>query len=143
MEMAESSGTLLYRKNNKSYEVLIVHPSGNYNKNASWSIPKGKLDDGETHEDAARRETWEETGVTPDKLESLGFVTYKSKSKKKVHCYCGEIPEDSEPYCASWEVDKVEFVSLDKAEKLLHSDQSEFIQRFRNHVKDQKSRLRR
>ena len=131
----ESSGTLLYRKNSKSYEVLIVHPSGNYNKGAAWSIPKGKLDDGETPEEAARRETWEETGVTaPKKLESLGFVTYKSKSKKKVYCYCGPIPKSEEPCCASWEIDKVAWVSLDKAEELLHQDQSEFIRRFRKHI---------
>ncbi len=130
----ESAGTLLYRKTNKGYEVLIVHPSGNYNKNAAWSIPKGKLDGKETSEEAARRETWEETGVIPDKLNSLGDIIYKSRSKKKVHCYCGEMPSTTVPYCASWEVDKAEFVPLDKAEKLLHVDQSEFVQRFRKHV---------
>ncbi|RDJ35741.1 MAG: NUDIX domain-containing protein [Crenarchaeota archaeon] len=121
-------------RKNKDYEVLIVHPSGNYNKNAAWSIPKGKLDDGETTEEAARRETWEETGViAPEELESLGEITYKSK-KKKVHCYCGELPDSTVPYCASWEVDKAEFVPLDKAEELLHKDQSEFIKRFRKHM---------
>ena len=44
------------------------------------------------------------------------------------------MPSTTVPYCASWEVDKAEFVPLDKAEKLLHVDQSEFVQRFRKHV---------
>ena len=44
-------------------EVLLVHPSGSYNRNAPWSIPKGELDEGEDPETAARRETREEAGV--------------------------------------------------------------------------------
>jgi predicted NUDIX family NTP pyrophosphohydrolase len=128
-----SSGTLLYRTGRKGLEVLIVHPAGNYNKNAAWSIPKGKLDAGETPEDAARRELWEETHVkAPEKLESLGNVTYKSK--KKVHCYCGEAPANTRPKCDTWEVDRAEFMPLEEAEKLLHDAQKEFIRRLRKHI---------
>ena len=135
MAKPQSAGILLYRIGDKGYEVLIVHPSGDYNKNAAWSIPKGKLDKGETTEQAARRETWEETGITaPDKLESLGYVVYKSK--KKVHCFCGEATEATQPSCANWEIDKAEFVFIDKAEKMLHEAQSEFIKRFRKHVEE-------
>lgn len=125
MARQESSGTLLFRYVEGSLEVLIVHPAGD--KNASWSIPKGKLDEGETLEAAARRETWEETGVIPEKLDPLGFVVYKSKSKKKVHCFYGKAPTDAVPKCAVWEIDKAEFVSPQQARKLLHSEQKEFI----------------
>ena len=39
-------------------EIAIVHrPQQN-----DWSLPKGKLEDGESHQDAALREVWEETG---------------------------------------------------------------------------------
>jgi len=128
-----SSGTLLYRNGKKGLEVLIVHPAGDYNKNAAWSIPKGKLDPGETSEDAARRELWEETNVkAPAKLDSLGNVTYKSK--KKVHCFCGEAPSVCRPKCDTREVDKAEFKPLDEAEELLHYAQKEFIHRLRKYI---------
>lgn len=129
--MVESSGTLLFKERSEGIVVLIVHPSGNYNIKSPWSIPKGKLDPGENYEQAARRETLEETGiVAPANLYSLGDVSYKSK--KKVHAFAGKIPNDTEPQCASWEIDKAEFVSLNEAEEKLHPSQKAFIQRFRD-----------
>lgn len=126
--MKESAGTLLYRNVDGNIEVLLVHPSGNYNKKAKWGIPKGLPDEGENFEQAARRETLEETGVVAGTLKSLGFVEY-TKSRKRVHCFCGPAPDDAEPHCASWEVDKAEFVTLDKAKDIIHQDQGEFITR--------------
>src|SRR5579872_39147 len=43
----QSSGTLLYRRAPAGLEVLLVHPSGNYNRGKPWSIPKGLPDAGE------------------------------------------------------------------------------------------------
>ena len=79
--MKRSSGTLLYRNGPDGLEVLLVHPSGNYNRKAPWGIPKGELDEGEDLETAARRETQEETGVEAGSLVALGHIVYK-KSKK-------------------------------------------------------------
>ena len=45
--MKETAGTLLYRQGGGELEVLLVHPSGNYNRKAPWGIPKGELDPGE------------------------------------------------------------------------------------------------
>lgn len=126
--MKESAGTLLYRIVEGVVEVLLVHASGNYNKKSKWSIPKGVPDSGESMEQAARRETIEETGVIAEKLESLGFVEY-TKSRKRVHCFWGPAPDGAEPRCASWEVDRAEFVNLGKAKDIIHQDQYEFIAR--------------
>ena len=60
--MKKSAGTLLYREGPEGLEVLLVHPSGWYNKKKPWSIPKGLPDAGEDLETAARRETREEAG---------------------------------------------------------------------------------
>lgn len=128
--MTTSAGTLLYRKSPKGVEVLIVHPSGEYNINAPWSIPKGLVELGESEIDAARRETKEECGVTPpDNLVLLGEVTYKKgKSKgKRVVCFAGEIPLEVTASCASWEIDKAEFIDTDTAEKMLSKNQQPFI----------------
>jgi predicted NUDIX family NTP pyrophosphohydrolase len=122
----ESAGTLLYRLKDGVLQVLIVHPSGEYNRRAPWSIPKGKLDPGESREDAARRETAEETGVQAGDLVNLGSVELV-RSHKRIHGFAGPAPEGAQPRCASWEVDRAEFVPVERARELLHPDQAPFV----------------
>jgi predicted NUDIX family NTP pyrophosphohydrolase len=126
--MRESSGTLLFRKEGGLTEVLIVHPSGPYNRRAPWSIPKGRAEDGEALEATARRETLEETGVEAGSLTALGSVELK-RSRKRIHAFAGPAPRDAVPRCASWEVDRAEFLPLGMARELLHPDQAPLIDR--------------
>ncbi len=128
-EMAkESSGTLLYRRAAGGLEVLLVHPSGNYNRGKPWSIPKGLPDAGEALEAAARRETIEETGVVAGDVVSLGSIQYQ-KSGKRIHCFAGPASADAAPDCASWEVDRSEFVAMEQARCCLHPEQIPFLDR--------------
>ena len=92
----QSAGTLLYRRGNRGIEVLLVHPSGGYNRHAPWSIPKGLPDPDESLESAARRETLEETGVPARDLVALGSIQY-TKSRKWIHAFAGPAPPDAEP----------------------------------------------
>lgn len=126
--MKESAGTLLYRTGEREVEVLLVHPSGTYNRHRPWGIPKGIPEAGETLEKAAVRETWEETGIVAGKLHPLGSIEYKS-GRKRVHCFVG-VAGEADPKCASWEVDRAEFVPLSLARSLIHPDQSTFLDRF-------------
>lgn len=126
--MKQSAGTLLYRGAGDALEVLLVHPSGNYNRGKPWGIPKGLPDPNEELETAARRETLEETGVVAGDLEPLGEVQYR-KSGKRIHCFAGPAPDGAKPHCASWEVDRAEFVPLDRARGLIHPDQAPFLDR--------------
>lgn len=110
-------------------EVLLVHASGNYNRHKPWSIPKGLPDPGETLEQAARRETQEEAGVTPGaELTPLGSITY-TKSRKEVHAFAGPAPADALPHPACWEIDQAEFLPLDEARRRLHPEQVPFLDR--------------
>src|ERR1700734_1119851 len=127
--MRQSAGTLLYRQGPDGLAVLIVHPSGNYNRKAPWSIPKGEPNPGETDlEQVARRETLEETGIVAGPLVSLGHIDYQ-KSRKRGHAFAGPAPADAEPRLASWEIDQARFVTLDEARTLLHPDQRAFVDR--------------
>jgi predicted NUDIX family NTP pyrophosphohydrolase len=135
--MKESAGTLLYRQGPEGLEVLLVHPSGNYNRNAPWSIPKGQPNSDGDLEKTARRETLEETGVKAESLVSLGHIVYQ-KSRKRVHCFAGLAPADAAPVCASWEVDQARFVPIDEGRKLLHLDQQVFIDRLLELLRAQK-----
>jgi predicted NUDIX family NTP pyrophosphohydrolase len=133
-----SAGTLLYRKAElatrddggelDAWEVLIVHPSGAYNRRAPWSMPKGLPEPGESTEEAARRETREETGVEAGALEELGRVRY-TRSRKEIVGFAGPAPDGAVPRCASWEVDRAEFVPLARARELLHPEQAPLIDR--------------
>lgn len=105
-----------------------MHPSGNYNRKAPWSIPKGLVDDGEDLETTARRETLEETGVVAGELTSVGSINY-TRSRKRIHCFVGQAPDDSEGRCASWEVDRAEFVFINIARERLHPEQRPFLDR--------------
>jgi predicted NUDIX family NTP pyrophosphohydrolase len=129
--MKQSAGTLLYRRGEGGLEVLIVHPSGAYNRKAPWSIPKGVPDEGEEDdlEGVAVRETLEETGVqAAGPLVALGWIDY-TRSRKRVHCFAGPAPEGADPRCASWEVDQAKFVPAEEARGLLHPEQAVFVDR--------------
>jgi predicted NUDIX family NTP pyrophosphohydrolase len=69
----ESCGLLLHRP---GPEVLLGHMGGPYwarKDDGAWSMPKGLREDGESPEDAARREFAEEIGpVPPGPLVALG-----------------------------------------------------------------------
>ncbi len=56
-------------------------------RRGSWDLPKGKIDAGESHEEAALREVTEETGITElQLLEALPttFHTYRTAKGKRV-----------------------------------------------------------
>ena len=129
-----SSGTVLWRVVNGEIEVLLVHPAGNYNRRAPWGIPKGAPDPNEELEATARRETWEETGLTIEgPLVDLGHVDY-TRSKKRVHAFAGKAPDGAAPRCASWEVDKAEFIEITRARRIIHPDQAALLDRLQAHL---------
>ncbi len=110
-------------------QLLVVHPSGPYNRAAPYSLPKGEPNEGEALEDAARRETREEVGVIiTGEIVSLGHVDY-TKSRKRVFAWTAPLPADAKPHCASWEIDRAELVSAGRARELLHQDQRVFVDR--------------
>jgi predicted NUDIX family NTP pyrophosphohydrolase len=138
--MKQSAGTLLYRHGPQGLEVLLVHPSGNYNRKAPWSIPKGEPGDETELEQTARRETIEETGVVAGPLISLGHADYR-KSKKRIYCYAGPAPAEANPHPASWEVDQAAFLPLEKARQLIHPDQGVFLERLMEKLKEKNPRM--
>ena len=127
--MKQSAGLLLYAQGAEGLSVLVVHPSGAYNRKAPWGIPKGEPHDDEALETAARRETLEETGVdVTGPILALGHIDY-TRSRKRIHAWAAPLPAGAAPRCASWEIDKAEVVPLDRARALIHPDQVAFLDR--------------
>jgi hypothetical protein len=59
-------------------------------------------------------------------LVEIGRIRYR-KSKKDVVAFAGPAPDGCEPRCASWEIDRAEFVTLRRARELIHPDQAVFV----------------
>jgi predicted NUDIX family NTP pyrophosphohydrolase len=93
-----SAGILMYRRQGKELQVLLVHPGGPFwrgKDRAAWSIPKGEYEPGEDPEAAARREFAEELGVTPKgELRSLGEI--RQAGGKRVTAFALEGDLDAE-----------------------------------------------
>jgi 8-oxo-dGTP diphosphatase len=60
MELIKAAGVVLWRERAHGLELALVHRP----KYDDWSFPKGKLEPGEKHREAALREAREETGLT-------------------------------------------------------------------------------
>ncbi len=65
---------MVYRQvEDNLFFVLVGRRRGNY-----WCLPKGRIEDNETEADAARREVFEETGITDAELgKKIGTICYE------------------------------------------------------------------
>lgn len=84
-------------------------------KRSEWVLPKGKLDDGETARDAARREVVEETGHEVAVQEFLGTLVYESGGRSKVVHYWRMETNGERRYELMDDVKAVEWLPLDAA----------------------------
>jgi 8-oxo-dGTP pyrophosphatase MutT (NUDIX family) len=110
-----AGGVVSRRRPDGVLEVLLVHRP----RYDDWTIPKGKLEPGETHEQAARREVLEETGLDCELGRELPSTSYRDrKGRPKTVRYWAMRPLAGEP-APSREIDDVRWASLAEAERLL------------------------
>ena len=69
----EAAGGVVMRKGPQATEIAVVHRP----RYDDWSFPKGKLDTGESFEEAALREVREETGLICRLGPELPFQQYE------------------------------------------------------------------
>jgi 8-oxo-dGTP diphosphatase len=89
-----------------------------------WSLPKGKLDPGESFEEGAVREVLEETGVRGRivvELEPTSYVDRKGRDKL-VRWYRMELDAEPSEFAPNDEVDELRWLTPDEAGALLSYD---------------------
>jgi 8-oxo-dGTP diphosphatase len=100
-------------------QVVLVHRP----RYDDWAFPKGKLDPGESFEDAALREVEEETGLRCRLVRELPSSEYHdNKGRSKVVRYWLMEVEDEVGFVPNDEVDELRRLPLDDALALLTYD---------------------
>lgn len=144
---ARSAGILLYRFTDGELRYFVCHPGGPYGRGSDkdkWSIPKGKIEQGETELEAAKRELEEETGIKSSDYTDIEYLGIAKQSRKDVEVFAARYIPSEDPVIKSitteieWprksgkiieipEVDKGEFVTAEIAEYRLTKGQKEMI----------------
>ena len=115
----EAAGGVVTRGEPGGVEVLVVHRP----RYDDWSLPKGKVEPGETDENAAVREVEEETGCRCALGEELPAVRYTDRNgRPKQVRYWFMTPERFEHFAPNDEIDEVRWISLAEAATLLTYD---------------------
>jgi 8-oxo-dGTP diphosphatase len=84
-----------------------------------WSFPKGKLEEGETFEEAALREVEEETGLACRLLRFIGHTEYVDRKGRPKAVAYWVMAAQSGSFVPNAEVDEMRWVTLDGASRLL------------------------
>jgi 8-oxo-dGTP pyrophosphatase MutT (NUDIX family) len=106
-----AGGAVWRRAGNGELEVVLVHRA----RYDDWSLPKGKVDPGETDEQAALREVQEESSIEARLGPELLTTTYLDRSgKRKQVRYWAMTPAGGEA-AGAHEVDEADWVPLREA----------------------------
>lgn len=112
-----AAGGVVLRKTNKGVLKVLVEHRPRYD---DWSLPKGKIDKGETAEEAAIREILEETGVHCRVIAPLATTRYRvGRGVKEVEWFAMRPLPDSPGFKKNSEVDQIKWLSRKAASKIL------------------------
>jgi 8-oxo-dGTP diphosphatase len=115
-EFIRAAGGLVWREAEHGRQLLIIHRQ----RYDDWSLPKGKLEPGESWSEAARREVSEETGYAVTFQEFAGVTTYYHGRRPKVVLFWNMVVSGQASLQASDEqskdeVDRMVWVDADQA----------------------------
>lgn len=113
-----AGGVVTRRAADGTVEVVVVHRL----VYGDWTLPKGKLHDGESEEEAAVREVEEETSLHCRLERELGLTRYHdSRGRPKTVRYW-EMAVLGGELAAAHEIDAARWLPLDAARELLTYD---------------------
>lgn len=114
-----AAGAVVWRIEDGKPRILLCHRD----RHGDWSLPKGKVDDGETLPETAAREVHEETGFRVALGAPLGSIEYvlPNGRPKEVHYWMAELgaSEAERAFAPNEEVDAIEWTSTKRARRML------------------------
>jgi 8-oxo-dGTP diphosphatase len=113
-ERVDAAGGVVEREG----RVLLVHRP----RYDDWTLPKGKLDPGESFEDAALREVEEETGLRCTLGRELPSTRYEVNGRPKLVRYWLMAAQVERDFVPNDETDDLRWVTPDEARALLTYD---------------------
>ena len=118
----KAAGCVVYRRGAPDgVEIAIVHRP----EYDDWSLPKGKLDAGESWEAAAEREVLEEIGqrgTLGAELDPVFYADRKGRAKAVRYWLMESDEAASDPFTANDEVDQLDWVGAAEALERLSYD---------------------
>jgi 8-oxo-dGTP pyrophosphatase MutT (NUDIX family) len=124
VEIIQAAGGLIWRESAHGKEVAIIH-RGRY---GDWTLPKGKLNPGETFQEAAVREVKEETGCDVKLERFAGTVNYEVNGNPKIVLFWNMRIINECAFKPSEEVDQVLWLTVKEAlEKLDYSGERNLL----------------
>ena len=112
----KAAGGVVWRRAGDTIAIAIAHRP----RYDDWSLPKGKLDAGESWEDGALREVEEETGMRCRLGDELDPTSYQDrKGRDKVVRYWLMEPEDDTDFVPNDEVDQLRWLAPAEAADIL------------------------
>lgn len=131
-----AAGVVCWRDNLGAIEIAVVHRDAQNDV----TLPKGKVDPGESVQEAAVRETFEETGIRVHLGAPLGTSEYTMPGgrDKVVHYWAAKASEKAmavATFTPNAEIASVEWVALDALRDYLSYDRDrDVLDRFRERI---------
>lgn len=124
-DMILAAGGIVEKHTAEGILILVIFRT---RYGAEWSLPKGKVEEGESLQDAARREVEEETGCRPCIKSFAGYSCYNVKNIPKFVFYWLMETEEESIFKPSSEVKKIEWLSpKEVVRRLSYEDERDLI----------------
>jgi 8-oxo-dGTP diphosphatase len=124
--LIKAAGGILLRSTPRGEEAMIVYR----NRYQDWTLPKGKLKDGESFPEAALREVEEETGCSCRLGSYLGVISYAHQGVPKVVMFWKMSVLEQRPLANNEEIGEAVWVPTATAiQRLTHAQEKSLLAR--------------